>query len=241
MRPGGGTVFGGGQDLRAVAARIGPRPNNFGCRPSAYDRARLGGSCVLLGEHKPPLVCAFLNWTSARWESAQAADSRPYKGAGALARRVVAPHTMRACLAGNRHARRVPVPTPAGRRSGPLGRGRTNGAERMPGTAGRSGVQFVLTMAPPLGPGPKPWFSFRPLSQTRKRTPARERRPPEGLRLCKERGPRTSRRAAPQKPYFLIPVQPPGPRWSPAWRTASGTRSGPSAGGRPTWPSGPPG
>ncbi len=41
----------------------------------------------------------------------------------------------------------------------------------------------MLTLAPPLGPGPKPWFSFRPLSQTRKGTPARERRPPEGLRI----------------------------------------------------------
>ena len=54
--------------------------NNFGCRPSAYKLERIRSSCVLFGANKLPPVSASLNHLCARWESARAADSRPYKG-----------------------------------------------------------------------------------------------------------------------------------------------------------------
>ena len=125
-------------------------------------------------------VCAPFTWTSAPCQSARAATRAARRYAPALpgVAMLGAPRQrmgMNNCVVG---------------RNGWGGSGK---ADLSP----LAGLNHHAPLAPPLGPGPKPWFSFRPLSQTRKRTPARERRPRRGRSKPPTAAPGTSSRSPP--------------------------------------------
>ncbi len=95
------------------------------------------------------------------------------------------------CRRGRRPRRPVPAPALPGIAMPGAPRQRTGVTNCVVGRNGRggsgkadwlplAGLNRQAPSAPPPGPGPQPWFSFRPLSQMRKRTPARERRPRRG-------------------------------------------------------------
>ncbi len=197
MRPGGGTVHGGWQNQKAIAARIGPRPNNSGYRPSAYHPANLVSSCVSFGANKPPPVSASLRTSLSLRTSPQTGVAirlpRPPSklwGGTTSARHAPATPTPHALVGAALAAARRPAPALPGiamlgaprQRAGVTdhtlgrnGRGRSVRADLSP----QAGLNLQAPLAPPHGSRAEALVFF-PSSFSNEKEDPRAGAPPPG-------------------------------------------------------------